>query len=114
MTERIGVSLPDDLFHFLEGECKNNQGKSEVIQEELRNRQRRKRKITVNERIVYAFLLVAIGFTLWIFSMLILPITPDVSKYVAYLLGLGLLSLLAGYVTFYIIYKQRRRKKWTS
>lgn len=115
MATNRSYTLPDDLLEFLESEAKEyGVKKSQIIQEELRNRQRRKRKITVNERIVFAFLLVAIGFTIWCFAMLLMPYAGNVSQYIFALMFAGLISVISGYVAFYLIYKQTAiRKKGT-
>lgn len=99
--DSLSVSLPEDLKDFLEQESMElHMKKSSIVQEELYKRKHRKKNARY-EQMAYVFLLFAIGVTLWFFTLLILP-----EIFFSIFMTIGLISIIAGYVGFYLIYKK--------
>lgn len=69
----------------------------------------RKEKNTIYSELSFILLIMTIGVTLCIFSILFIP-----SDLLPLFVGIGLLSIIAGYVGLYLFFKKRRPKTWTS
>lgn len=68
-----------------------------------------KEKNMIYGEMSFILLIMTIGVTLCIFSILLLP-----GYLLPLFIGIGLLSIIAGYVGLYLFFKKRRPKAWTS
>lgn len=102
----LSISITKDLSNFLDRESKElHLSKSAIVQEELYRRKNRKKNIA-GEQLALTLLLMSIGVTLWFFSMVLLSTTDLIFMP---LMSLALVALIFGYISFFLIYRKRKR-----
>jgi len=104
----LSFSIPHDLNEFLEQEAITcNTKKSNIIQEELYNRMKRK-KNEGKDKMAFSLLLVVMGITLLGFSIFLIPVIFIMFIALGFI---GMIALLTGYLGVYVVFKEKRLVK---